>query len=90
MNIIEKLEITKIKRYNGSSVKPSKLHNFVCVDPVILTDKEEVFNKMLDALIEVEKALEDAPGGWGYQNELMRSVIEKATGKTWEEIKELL
>ena len=64
-----------------------------------LTEKERQANgkliaaapEMLEILIEVEKSLEDAPGGWGYLNELMRSVIEKACyPKSWEEIKELI
>ena len=41
----------------------------------------------VNALIEVAIPLEDSSGGWGYYNELLQGIIEKLTGKTWEDIK---
>lgn len=57
-----------------------------------LSDKEKIFNEMLEALINISLALEliqnkDSNGKLHLAN---IKVIEKATGKTWQEIKGIL
>ena len=86
MSIIEKLWIKPLERLNGAAVKPSRLHKFVCVDPVKLTEKESQYNEMLEALIGI---VQDK-GGFNGQTVWIIRVIEKATGKSWMEIKELI
>ncbi len=45
---IKELGITKLERFNGAGIKPSKLHNFVGVDPVRLTELEKQYRELLE------------------------------------------
>ena len=97
MSIVEKLGIKSIERLNGNAVKPSRLHKFVCVDPVKLTEKENQYNELLEALI-TECIYMDTLGGDNLtlKQELQYTkwtdLIEKADpqNRSWEEIKELI
>jgi hypothetical protein len=46
--------------------------------------------EMLETCIETILHLENESGGWGYLIDLCRSSIFKATGRTWEEVKEII
>ncbi len=81
MNMIEKLGIT-----------PIDLDDYENVDHAIgkpIRELEQQRNEMLEALIEVIKTDLDY-NGYSYMFPELIPIVEKATGKTWEEIKELI
>jgi len=90
MNIIEKLEILPIER--GKNIPDE---NSVSVNIDDLDELEQQRNEILEALKNLMKGVDKLPpltaieGLLTEQWKVCIDVIEKATGKSWEEIKEL-
>ena len=97
MNIIEKLGITP------GPWKYDKRHEFIeserdgqriCYEASISKDGALIAAapEMLEALIEDIESYEFSPGDMHSHYDYIRNkkIVEKATGKTWEEIKELI
>jgi hypothetical protein len=86
MNIIKKLGIKRIQSVHGKSHGGE--YSF-CFETNV-RELERQRDKMLEALIDIMKIMEparrDFTGAWVYK---WMPTIEKATGKTWNEIKEL-
>ena len=98
MNIIEKLGIESIERFNWAGIKPSKLHNFVGVDPVRLTELEQQRNELFEntfdlceefcqMCIRLNPQHENCPSCDDL--EYWRKPLVDMTGKSWQEIREL-
>ncbi len=80
MNIIEKLGITPIRiqgEYGAATGNVNKIK---------IRELEQQRNEMLDALIKAVKE----PVKFSWHTDDVIKIIEKATGKTWKKIKELL
>lgn len=88
MNIIEKLEITPVTVYEVD-IKNDLVQDYC--EAWEVGELEEQRDEMLEALIDILRILEppmrDFTGAWVYKH---RKTVEKATNKTWEEIKEIL
>ncbi len=90
MSIIEKLEVKEILCIPCSQIKPSEAHNYTAVPHNQLKEREKVYRKLLEALIDVCLDLEESCSGRAEIEDKYDPIIQKATGKSWEEIKELL
>ena len=86
MNIIEKLGIMPIER---NSIGPFRM--LMC-DSEEVQEVEQQNRDMLKALINILKLWEEGAYSpdWMIKDTQITTVIEKATGKSWEEIKELI
>ena len=86
MNIIEKLGIQPIPFFEADCLKS---YTLVCLDEHV-RDLEQQRNEMLEALIVLEKHVEDS--GLELYDRSGVKAIEKADPqhRTWQEIKELL
>ncbi|MCP4345776.1 MAG: hypothetical protein GY795_09645 [Desulfobacterales bacterium] len=92
MSIIEKLGIKELLCIPCSQIKPSESIEFSAVPHVQLKERERVYRKMIEALIEIvypHKAIGSNAEDIRRINNICRNIIEKATGKTWAEIEEL-
>ncbi len=87
MGIIEKLGIKELLCIPCSQIKPSESIEFSAVPHVQLKERERIYRKMLEALINTWDG-ESFNIDKGLANDII-DVVEKATGKTWEEIEEL-
>jgi len=88
MNIIEKLGITPIEDFLSGTDTSGE---FVCSKDEV-RDLEIQRNEMLEALIEIatDKSFFNIPGEAQKRVDIARKVLEKATGKSWGQIKGLL
>ncbi len=92
MSIIEKLGITKGNHYYDGSEDGFILIKGKKVATACFVTKEDgmlyaAAPEMLEALIEIQESIDMSVDGPYYDIE---PIIEKATGKTWNKIKELL
>lgn len=99
----EDLKVTS-KLSNMSSIE-TKENRYISYYPVVAWDTEEGIDihtpqlnvilaapEMLEALIDIRKFMDRLPHDWFSEHRALKieNAIEKATGKSWEEIKELL
>ncbi len=96
MSIIEKLGVTPVHSFPVATIIGNEINVSLSVD---VKKKEKIFNEMLEALIDsvviavdIERALGNGLSEFVEDMKTDKRVlaIEKATGKSWEEIKELL
>ena len=101
MNIIDKLEIKPIERYDINDMAFNNAIDMVCLESEA-AELEQQRNEMLEEWIEEWQFIEhflachaDLLPPCIYDDFLIRQhviekIIEKATDKTWEEIKDLI
>ena len=85
---IEKLGIKGIERDLATNIKPSKMWQYIVVDNKDLEELEQQRNDILEALIEliIDRVFSNYP----FVEKNVIGIIEKATGKSWEDIIQLI
>ena len=87
--MIEKLGITPLKVEKTDFV--NEIYPTAYVDPTAAKEIERQRNEMLDALIDITYQMEPRWfEGWEKDISYNKEIIEKATGRTWVEVKELI
>ncbi len=89
---LRKLEITELYCKPCMHVKPSEAGDFTATQHEPLKQREKAFRGMLKSLIRTTEVLErESPKDniFFLMYSDTRSMVEKATGKTWEEIRSL-
>lgn len=87
--------MNELKKIPCVNIKPSELCDYTAVNYELLRKKELEYNELIKTLIkrvsfecsECEFNLCSAVGCLAYEE---MQVIEKTTGETWEEVKELI
>ena len=98
-NIIDKLGIKNLEKIPCINIKPSESCNYTAVNYELLRKKEIEYNDLLEAVIQIKIILNKIPNETLYikavahilnAERLASAIAELITGKSWEEIQELI